>query len=500
MTSMAESSKWREIIENLKQRKTAASQMGGPDKLARHRDQGKVDARNRIETIVDGGSFTEVGKLAGGDVDAFVAGIGMVDGRPVAIGSEDFTVQGGSIGRLESAKRYRIAELALQERIPLVMLLEGAGHRPPLPDDPPSTRTPGDLQAQADASGKIPFAVAVLGPSAGHGALSAPLADFSVMTDNASIFTAGPPLVKASLGEEITKEELGGPDVALGSGVIHNHAASDIEALTQIRAWLSYLPSSAWEHPPKARTPSGKRTVEELLDITPSTPRHSYDMKEVIAAIMDDESFFEVQPAFGQSIITGFARLGGRSVAIVANQPLHLAGSINVDAADKAAQFIQVADSFHIPLIFLTDNPGVLAGSGSEKAGILRHAGRMFMAQHHATVPKIQLTLRKAYGFGSTAMGMNPFDGQTLNLAYPGVSFGAMPARGADEATGADDETKEALREAELSSGYRSASALSVDDIIDPVDTRNVLLDGLEIASVRLDGAVQPKARTYNSG
>ncbi len=223
-------------------------------------------------------------------------------------------------------------------------------------------------------------------------------------------------------------------------------------------------------------------------------------MKEVIAAIMDDESFFQVQPAFGQSIITGFARLGGRSVAIVANQPLHLAGSINVDAADKAAQFIQVADSFHIPLIFLTDNPGVLAGSGSEKAGILRHAGRMFMAQHHATVPKIQLTLRKAYGFGSTAMGMNPFDGQTLNLAYPGVSFGAMPARGADEATGADDETKEALREAELSSGYRSASALSVDDIIDPVDTRNVLLDGLEIASVRLDGAVQPKARTYNSG
>ncbi len=474
--------------------------MGGEEKLERHHHQGKINARDRIESLVDKETFTEIGKLVEGGVDAFVAGIGMVDGRPVAIGSEDFTVRGGSIGRAESTKRYRIAELALQERIPLVMLLEGAGHRPPLPNDPPTTRTPGDLQAQAEASGKIPFVAAVLGPSAGHGALSAPLADFSIMTEKASIFTAGPPLVKASLGEDITKEELGGPIVALQSGVIHNLVHGDEEALSQVKRWLSYLPSSAWEHPPKAEPSTGKRRVEELLDIIPDNPRHSYDMKNVIQVIMDEESFFEIQPIFGASLITGFARLGGRSVAIVANQPQHLAGSINVDAADKATQFIQVADAFHMPLIFLTDNPGVLAGSASEKAGILRHAGRMFLAQHHATVPKIQLTLRKAYGFGSTAMGMNPFDGQTLNLAYPGVSFGAMPARGADEATGADQQARADLREAELASGYRSAASLSIDDVIDPIETRNVLLSGLSIASARLSNPVEPKKRTFNLG
>ena len=495
---MAETSKWREKIANLKDRKTDAQTMGGSEKVAKHYAAGKMDARQRIASLLQGGSFTEVGQLAGGEVDAFVAGIGSLDGRPVAVGCEDFTVKGGSIGRAESAKRYRIAELALQERIPLVMLLEGAGHRPPLPDDPPSFRTPGDLQAQADASGRIPLATAVLGPSAGHGALSAPLADFTVMTEQASIFTAGPPLVKASLGEDITKEELGGPEIALHSGVIHNLASNDESALEQIRTWLSYLPSSAWQAPTRLLDAEGERNVNELLDIIPENPRQAYDILDVINAVVDTGSVFIVQPVFGQSLVTCFARLGGRPVAIVANQPKHMAGSITVDAAGKATQFIQVADSFHLPLIFLTDNPGVLAGSSSEKAGILRHAGRMFLAQHHATVPKIQLTLRKAYGFGSTAMGMNPFDGQTLNLAFPGVSFGAMPAKGADDATGADQETREALREAELSSGYRSASSLSIDDVIDPADTRNMLLQGLEIASSRIDGAVNPKQRTVN--
>ncbi len=327
------------------------------------------------------------------------------------------------------------------------------------------------------------MATAVLGPSAGHGALSAPLSDFTVMTEAASIFTAGPPLVKASLGEDITKEALGGPEVALASGVIHNLADGDAAALGHIRRWLSYLPSSAWERPTAVESNDGDRATPEILDLVPRNPRRAYDMVGVIDVVVDQGSFFEIQAGFGPSMITGLARLGGQPVAIVANQPLHLAGTIDVDAADKAAHFIQVADSFHLPLIMLTDNPGVLAGSASEKAGILRHAGRMFAAQHLATVPKIQLTLRKAYGFGSTAMGMNPFDNQTLNLAYPGVTFGAMPARGADDATGADADKAAALREAELASGYRSAGGLSVDDIIDPRDTRSVL--GMCLSVVR---------------
>lgn len=492
---------WREVVEDLAARRADARQMGGPEKLAKRRDAGRLNARERIAALIDAGSFTEIGTLVGGALpgDAFVCGVGRVDGRCVAVGAEDFTVAGGSIGKGASAKRQRLAELAVQERMPLVMLLEGAGHRPPLPDDPPGFRSPGDLQAQAKASGQVPFATAVLGPSAGHGALSAPLADFTVMTPDAAIFTAGPPLVKASLGEDISKEDLGGPSVALASGVVHNLADDDAHALAQIRRWLSYLPSSAWSRPLRADGDDvAPRSVPEVLDLVPRNPRRAYDMAAVVDTVMDAGSWFEIQPVFGRSLLTGLARLGGQPVAVVANQPLHLAGTIDVDAADKAAHFVQVADSFHLPLLFLTDNPGVLAGSASEKAGILRHAGRMFAAQHLATVPKIQLTLRKAYGFGSTAMGMNPFDNQTRNLAFPGVTFGAMPARGADDATGADEAGRAALREAELASGYRSAAGLSVDDIIDPRETRNALLEGLAMAAARLTGPAEPKARTAN--
>lgn len=489
---------WDATLADLRSRKASAQAMGKPERLAQRAAAGKLNARERIAALTDAGSFTEVGALTGPlPADAFVAGLAQVDGRPVAVGAEDFTVAGGSIGRGAHVKRYRIIQMAVQERIPLVMLLEGAGHRPPLPSDPPATRSPNDLQAQADASGLIPMATAVLGPSAGHGALSAPLADFTVMTRDAAIFAAGPPLVKAALGEEVSKEELGGPAVALASGLIHNLADDDQHALDQVRRWLSHMPSSAW-HRPLSGAPITARALPEILDIVPRDPRRAYDMRQVIHLVFDDESWFEVQPHFGPSLVTGLAHLGGQPVAVVANQPAVMAGTIDADAADKAAQFVGVADSFHLPLIFLTDNPGVLAGSASERAGILKRAGRMFAAQHQATVPKIQLTLRKAYGFGSSAMSMNPWDNQTLNLAWPGVTFGAMPARGADAATGADEDGKAALLALELSSGYRSANGLSIDDLIEPADTQIMLRRGLAAATNRLTGPVEPKRRTGN--
>ena len=487
---------WAPLLEDLAARRHAARAMGGEERLVRRRDEGRLNARERVDALADPGSFTEIGVLVGElPADAFVAGVGELDGRPVAIGAEDFTVAGGSIGAGAAAKRHRLVELAVQERMPLVMLLEGAGHRPPLPDDPPSVRHPNDLQAQASASGLVPMATAVLGSSAGHGALTAPLSDFTVMTPDAAIFTAGPPLVKASLGEEVDRLALGGPDVALASGVVHNLATDDLDALAQVRRWLSYLPSSAWEHPPVGAAADGDRPTPELYEIVPRNPRRAYDMAAVIRVVVDEGTWFEVQPRFGRSLLTGLARLGGQPVAVVANQPLHLAGTIDADAADKAAHFVQVADSFHVPIVLLSDNPGVMAGTVAERAGILRHAGRMFAAQHRATVPKLQVTLRKAYGFGSSAMGMNPFDGQTLNLAFPGVTFGAMPSRGADDATKADEARRQALLEAELASGYRTAAGMSVDDLIDPAELRHHLLAGLRAARARLRGHASPVAR-----
>ena len=288
--------------------------------------------------------------------------------------------------------------------------------------------------------------------------------------------------MKASIGEDVTKDELGGPGVALASGLIHNLADDDHEALEQIRRWLSYLPSSCDAPPPDIVATDGHRPVPELLDLVPRNPRQAYDMADVIDVVVDHGSFFAIGERFGPSMLCGLARLGGRAVAVLANQPRHLAGAIDADAADKATAFLGVADAFGLPLVLLTDNPGVLAGTAAERSGILRHAAAMYGAQRRFRHPKFQITLRKAYGFGSTAMGMNPFDGQTLNLAFPGVTFGAMPARGADDATGADDAGRAALRAAELASGYRSAAGLSVDDLIDPRETRDVLLRGLALA------------------
>jgi acetyl-CoA carboxylase carboxyltransferase component len=486
---------WGPVLDDLAARRAAASAMGGEARLAERRATGRLNARERIAALCDEGSFVELGALVGDlPADAFVAGVGDVDGRAVAVGAEDFTVAGGSIGAGTAAKRHRLVELARQERMPLVFLLEGAGHRPPLPTDPPSLRRPNDLQALADASGCIPLAAAVLGSSAGHGALTVPLSDFTVMTPDAAIFTAGPPLVKASLGEEVDRLALGGPDVALASGVVHNLAADELDALAQLRRWLSYLPSSAWERPPVVDSTDGDRPTPELYGLVPRNPRTAYDMIRVIEVVVDRGSWFEVQPRFGRSLVTGLARLGGQPVAVVANQPLHLAGTIDADAADKASHFLQVADAFHLPVVLLTDNPGVMAGTVAERSGILRHAGRMFAVQHRLRVPKLQVTLRKAYGFGSSAMGMNPFDGQTLNLAFPGVTFGAMPSRGADDATKADDDRRAALLAAELASGYRSAAGMSVDDLVDPAELRSRLLTGLRMAAARLRGPAEPVA------
>jgi acetyl-CoA carboxylase carboxyltransferase component len=488
---------WENTLDDLARRRHQTLGMGGPERLAKHRDKGKLDARARLDHLLDKGSFTELGTLVGGEIaaDGIVAGSGSIDGRPVMVGAEDFTTLAGSIGPGGNAKRYRLAELALRNKIPLVMLLEGAGFRPSREH---YGRTPTDLLAQARCSGMVPTVAAVLGPSAGHGALVAPVCDFTIMSQQGAIFTAGPPVVKESTGEDISKEDLGGPGVALASGVIHNVADDDEAVLDDIRRYLSYFPPSAWSYP--AAVPdserSGPRPTPELLDIVSRDNRRIYDMRSVLDVIFDEPDWFEVQPKFGRAIICALAHLGGEPVAVVANQPKVLAGSIDADAADKAAHFITVADSFHLPIVFLADNPGMLPGSRSESSGVLRSGARMFAAQTAATTLKLHLTLRKAYGFGSMVMSLLGFDDQVATFAYPGATMGAMSAAALSKASHADEDFEAKLRKAELQASFRSAQHLGFDELIDPRETRDALLGALKRGVYSRQSAAEPVSRT----
>ncbi|HEX4245627.1 MAG TPA: carboxyl transferase domain-containing protein, partial [Acidimicrobiales bacterium] len=357
---------WRDVLENLEDRRARSRAMGGEERLGKHRAAGKINARARIDHLLDPGSFSEIGTLVGGPdapSDAVVIGAGLIEGRPVMVAAEDFTVLAGTISSAANAKRYRVAEIAVTDKVPLVMMLEGAGFRA---DGKAHTRTPTDLLAQARCSGRVPLVTAILGASAGHGALVAPMSDFTVMSDQASVFTAGPPVVLESLGEQISKEDLGGPGVAIASGLVHNSAPDDMAALDGVRTYLRYFPSSSWSYPSGLEGgDDGFRAVPELLDIVPRNGRQVYDMHDVIDVVFDQDSSFEVQPDFGRSLICVLARLGGHPVAVVANQPQVLAGSLDADGADKGAHFITVADSFHLPIVFLADNPGVMPGSQS---------------------------------------------------------------------------------------------------------------------------------------
>src|SRR5689334_17301009 len=494
---MTKDEDWADTLDELSRRRRHAQAMGGTERLAKHHGKGKLDARARLEYLLDKGSFREFGTLVGGDIaaDGIVAGSGLINGSPVMVGAEDFTTLAGSIGPGGNAKRYRLAELALRDRIPLVMLLEGAGFRP---SGEHYGRTPTDLLAQARCSGKVPTVAGLLGPSAGHGALVAPVSDFRIMSTQGAIFTAGPPVVKESTGEDISKEDLGGPGVALYSGVVHNLGDDDAAVLDDIRRYLSYFPSSAWSYPEQVDDgeDAAPRPTPELLEIISRDNRRVYNMRSVLDVVFDNTDWFEIQPYFGKAIICALAHLGGHPVAVVANQPSVLAGSIDADAADKAAHFIMVADSFHLPLVFLADNPGMLPGSRSEQSGVLRAGARMFAAQTAATTIKLHVTLRKAYGFGSMVMSLLGFDNQSATFAYPGATMGAMSAAALSRAWHATEDIEAKLRKAEVEASFRSAGHLGFDDLIHPEETRDALLAALQRAIHSRQAVAEPVSRT----
>jgi len=493
---------WSPLIADMERRREFARAMGGSEKVAKHNAGSRLSARDRIETLLDPGSFREMGAFVGGvgrgglppvPADALVAGTGRIDGRPVLVGSEDFTVRGGSIGLGTHAKRLRLALLAAQERVPLIVLLEGGGER--------TTNwleryayAPNDLEALADLSGLVPTIAVVMGPSAGHGALTAMLMDFVVMVEGGSIFSAGPPLVEAATGERVTNEELGGTDVhACQSGVVHNVAPEDAAALELVRRYLAYFPQNAWQAPPRLAPDDGERRLDGILELVPPDPRQSYDVRRLIDMLADRDSVLEIQPLFGKTIVTALARLAGQPVAVVANQPAVMGGAIDSIAANKAAHFLEVVDAFHLPVVFLADNPGVMAGTDAERSGALRCAARMYLAESKVRSPKLHVTIRKAYGFGSSLMAMNPFDHQTICLGFPGATLGGMPAGSGGKAAGADAQTQAALDAAEMGGPWSVADTMSFDDVIDPRDLRNALLSALELAAERQKGDLLPR-------
>ncbi len=497
---------WTALLEELEARSSDARRMGEPDKLARQHASGRSDARQRVAQLCDPGSFIEIGTLVGSlpdaglpaaPADALVAGICSIEGRPVVIGSEDFTVLGGSIGIGTHAKRVRLAELAMQERVPLVMLLEGAGERMTnaLQRYP---HAPNDLQALARLSGMVPTIGVVMGASAGHGVLTAMLMDFVVMVDGAAMFSAGPPLVEAAIGEKVSKEELGGVQLHVAeSGVAHNLAATESDALALVRRYLSYFPSNAWQRPPARENAEGERRLHDILELIPRHPGRPYDMRRLLEALVDEGTLLEIQPLYGASLITALARLGGQPVCLLANQPAVLAGAVTRAAADKAAHFLDLAEAFHFPVVFLADNPGIMAGTQAEREGTLRSAARMYAAQARLRVPKLHVTIRKAFGFGSSLMGMNPFDRQTISLAFPGITLGGMPATGGGTAAKADAALQAQLAAAEGGGAWRAADTLAYDAIIDPRDLRNMLLAGLRLSAGR---HTEPAAPSLHSG
>jgi acetyl-CoA carboxylase carboxyltransferase component len=494
---------WAILIEEFERRRQAGRVMGGEDKLARRSQAGKLNARELINLLVDEGSFMELGTLVGGvtydgtpsiPADALVGGLATIDGRPVVLAAEDFTSKGGSIGHGTSAKRVRLAKLALQEQVPYILMLDGAGARVTnsLERHP---YAPSDLIALSELMGKVPTVAMVYGSSAGHGALSGVMMDFVVMLEGASLFSAGPPLVAAALGEHVTKEELGSAHMhASVSGVVHNLATDEQDACRCVRQYLSHLPQNAWQAAPTKQNSEGERRLDDILAVIPRDTQKPYDIRQVIQRLVDEGEFMEIQPLYGKSIVTGLAWLGGQSVAVVANQPMFYAGSITHDAAEKASHFIDRANAYHLPVIFLADNPGIMSGTKAERDGTLRSAARMYAAQAKLTSPKLHVTLRKAFGFGSSLMAMNPFDEQTITLALPGITLGGIPAKGGGNAANVDEQTAQLLAEAEASGSWTTGDTMAYDEIIDPREMRNALLKGLKLSQQRMANNPEPVA------
>jgi acetyl-CoA carboxylase carboxyltransferase component len=484
---------------------------GGPERVKTQHDRGRLTARERLDLLLDKGSFRETDMFVTHRThdfdlekkkflaDSVVTGWGTIDGRLVYVFSQDFTVFGGSLGEVHAEKICKIMDMAMKNGAPVIGLNDSGGAR--IQEGVVSLGAYADIFLKNTlSSGVIPQISAIMGPCAGGAVYSPALTDFIFMVRNSSyMFVTGPEVVKTVTHEEVSFEELGGADThASISGVCHYVAESEGDCLYMIRLLLSYIPQNNMEDPPFVPTSDDRlRTEEDLDHIVPDDPSKPYDMRDVIKRVVDDGIFLETHENYAQNILTCFARFGGHSVGIIANQPAHLAGVLDINSSDKAARFVRFCDSFNLPIITFVDVPGFLPGTGQEHGGIIRHGAKLLYAYCEATVPKITLITRKAYGGAYDVMSSKHIRSD-LNLAWTSAELAVMGPEGAvniifrKELADAKDPEK---RRAELVAEYRekfahpyiAAARGYVDDIIEPRFTRPRIINGLEMLSNKRD-------------
>ncbi|BAR61221.1 putative propionyl-CoA carboxylase beta chain [Bradyrhizobium diazoefficiens] len=484
--------------------------MGGVDKVKRQHDQGRLTVRERIDKLIDKGSFHEIGAVSGiGEYDSSgelqkltpancVFGRARVDGRTVVVVGDDFTVRGGSADASISAKPLMAEEMAHDFRLPVVRIIEGSGGGGSVKtiETKGAANLPGGIggtrwyRFTTENLSQVPVVALGLGSVAGLGAARLAASHYSIMTRKSAMFVAGPPVVKA-LGQDLSKEELGGADIQTRAGAIDHAVDTEEEAFACARRFLSYLPSSVYELPPTLPcTDNPERTEEALMNAVPRNRKQVYKMRPIIESVVDKGSFFEVAKNFGKPIIVGLARLEGRAVLLLASDSFHYGGSWTADACQKVVRWVDFAETFHLPIVYLMDCPGFMIGLDAEKAATIRHGVRVMAAVNQTTVPWCTVILRNAFGVAGVVH--QPADRFSIRYAWPSAYWGSLPLEGGIEAAyradidAAEDKAAK-LREIEerlnkLRSPFRSAEKFWVEEIIDPRKTRSLLCEFARLA------------------
>jgi len=508
-----------EQLKQLYQRQREASVGGGIQKIEAQHQKGKLSARERLQFLLDPNSFEEIGMLVSHRCtdfgmetqqipgDGVITGYGTIAGRLVFVFAQDFTVFGGSLSETHAEKICKIMDMALKHGAPLIGLNDSGGAR--IQEGVNSLGGYADIfYRNVQASGVIPQISAIMGPCAGGAVYSPAMTDFIFMVEGGSyMFVTGPNVVKTVTNEAVTSEELGGARAhAEKSGVTHFTAANDLACIEKIRTLLSYLPQNCEEQAPEHAFPTGEEYRPKLRTIVPDNPNQPYDMREVVQEIVDPNSFLEVQESFADNLVIGFARLNGKSIGIVGNQPMSLAGVLDVDSSKKGARFVRFCDCFNIPLLVLVDVPGFLPGTEQEWNGIIANGAKLLFAFSEATVPRITVIIRKAYGGAYDVMNSKHI-GADMNFAWPGAEIAVMGAKGASEiifrreiAAAADAaqmlHQKEKEYQEAFAHPYRAAQRGFIDEVIDPAETRRKLIRAFQMAANKV--AQLPKKKHGN--